>query len=61
MELENISIASISANAQELAAQKVQVEVAKKANEQPKIAASLILAATGGAEPGKGGLLDKVA
>lgn len=61
MELEDISVASISANKLELAAQKVQIEVAKKANEQPKIAAQLILSATGAQEPGKGGLVDRVA
>jgi hypothetical protein len=62
MDLENLSVASISANKQANYILEAQVAIAKKVNQQPEVAASLIQAAVSNLpEPGKGSKLDVIA
>lgn len=62
MDLENISIASISAQKQANVMLEAQVAIAKKINKQPEIAGELIQAAAQSIpDPGKGTVLNVVA
>ena len=62
MDLENINIATISANQQANYMLQAQVAIAKKVNQQPQVAAGLIQAAVSSTpEPGKGAILNVVA
>jgi hypothetical protein len=61
MDLNSLSIESISASKQSQIALEAQVAVAQKANKQNEVAGQLIVAAIKSAEPGKGGLVDTTA
>jgi membrane protease subunit (stomatin/prohibitin family) len=61
MDLESLSVASISASKQSQYALEAQVAVAKSANKQSEVAGQIVIDAVKSAEPGKGGLLDTVA
>ena len=62
MDLDSLSISSISADKQANIVAQAQVAVAQKANQQPKIAGEIIAAAAQSTpEPGKGALVNKIA